>query len=1172
MTDEAVTEQDDPADVPPRGFVEQVTRGEIATARQQTPLPPPSAASLELPLDKLDPGVFEQLVAELVTRQNNRGAHFYGRSGQKQWGLDIVEQLVNDTRELYQVRRRQQLKPADIRSAVTDYAGDPRTPGDGSVPRRFDPTGFTLVTSATFEHDTGNIDELDALRAEYKGDLQLAVWGAEEVARRLRNEPHIVAAIFGEHWARQWCGVEVNLPAPATPASLGFVESPYEVLGLTTLRTEADSLVGTDPARAAERYRTLADELERGGFPGHAASVALSHAQTLRAAGDRSAAFEALTDITLARLHARSSDSRTRAYEDLKSLAGELGPIEEARAAAIGRIGSWHQTVCDLATVVPAIEALAAAGDRCAPELVCFALEQAVVDGWYDLPVADSVFHTGLVDPTPLVSTLRQVARTLEPADITLRARIRTALADADLLWDASAEQVEAAFQGVVNDANSGRLLRARSLVLSRAAFAFAIRGCHDRAENLWRQAALTASEDGFYGDVRGVLRAAQRLEFDRGEVQFEAADLLRALPNRNRIISGAYDPELSALERAQNNKWRDAYAEARRFLFERRISGHWDDWLNAVRILGDALTRTKRPANAAYLLVSAGISEAAADATRKAGGFVDVRRWLSSPVPRVRAAAARSIRAQVPLIPTVLDTEVQVALAGIGASVWTLPWISPSAGQEAIRALASFGDRLVGEVANHLDDLVGSARTQQTEISDNLARLLTHLYWSVPARRADVAAVLRDMLRLEQGATNLWDLVQAMPPEARGEIVPIVTELADVPDVRALNTLAVWAVPNDRAQYMARLACASLLRNEVGVPREAWEVNTQAEQTVELLKYLAGIDSPVDISIDRLAPAHRFVAGGTLMRVEYGPSAPPPPGHIAADPGADRPDAEAAAPAAPTVEPDPADAEAANVPDDVAHLAAGPVGGLLAAVALHLTAVAEDSTDYGPQRVRATAALVKLIELLDGPTAAEIGQRMFALHLDPNLSDVDQFTASTNDPLSAFQINLGAAHLSPFALMAAAECYRRAHDVGPALLAGGTQVDEAIGAALPLLASEDTELQRVGARVLAALSGCGAPPDLLLGLLAHPNAAVRAIAASEVALPPHLLGMLARDPAPMVRAAAAQRPGNLSAAALEALKQDPHADVRAVLNAALSPDSHKTSASEPAPGARPAG
>ncbi|WP_406277312.1 hypothetical protein [Embleya sp. NBC_00896] len=50
-----------------------------------------------------------------MSRRHNLGVHFYGRSGQEQYGLDIVERRLNHRRTLYQVKRYTIITPAQLR-------------------------------------------------------------------------------------------------------------------------------------------------------------------------------------------------------------------------------------------------------------------------------------------------------------------------------------------------------------------------------------------------------------------------------------------------------------------------------------------------------------------------------------------------------------------------------------------------------------------------------------------------------------------------------------------------------------------------------------------------------------------------------------------------------------------------------------------------------------------------------------------------------------------------------------------------------------------------------------------------------------------------------------------------------------------------------------------------
>ena len=151
----------------------------LAGRSQVTPLPVPLQNPALLPLSDLDPEVLERLVAEIVSRQDNRGVQFYGRRGQKQYGLDVLEREKTGTRSLYQVKRYQQIDPTGIREAVEEYAGPARGAGFDGSPRRFDPQRFVVVTSASLDADTANVDEVDRLQGVYDGDLEIEVWGAE---------------------------------------------------------------------------------------------------------------------------------------------------------------------------------------------------------------------------------------------------------------------------------------------------------------------------------------------------------------------------------------------------------------------------------------------------------------------------------------------------------------------------------------------------------------------------------------------------------------------------------------------------------------------------------------------------------------------------------------------------------------------------------------------------------------------------------------------------------------------------------------------------------------------------------------------------------------------------------------------------------------------------------
>lgn len=131
------------------------------------------------------------------------------------------------------------------------------TPANGSFngdKREFDPRLFVLVTSAELDRDTGNVDTLAELQDECDGDLEIEVWGAEPLSRKLRDAPHLVFAVFGPQWARAYCGFDPGPPDPVVPKSLGLVEDPVAVL----LQADAMTYEVTDPLAAAHLYGVVA--------------------------------------------------------------------------------------------------------------------------------------------------------------------------------------------------------------------------------------------------------------------------------------------------------------------------------------------------------------------------------------------------------------------------------------------------------------------------------------------------------------------------------------------------------------------------------------------------------------------------------------------------------------------------------------------------------------------------------------------------------------------------------------------------------------------------------------------------------------------------------------------------------------------------------------------------
>lgn len=167
------------------------------------------------------------------------------------------------------------------------------------------------------------------------------------------------------------------------------------------------------------------------------------------------------------------------------------------------------------------------------------------------------------------------------------------------------------------------------------------------------------------------------------------------ALPNRKRLLAGAHDPALTALEAAHNDKLPDAFGDTRRYLWEGRLAGHLQEELLALSLFGDVLTAGKQPAAAVETYVAAGQPKKAAELATTLPELIDVHVWISSAVRRRRAAAIQVIGAQTAIVHDDDVDEVVEVLLQTGDGLWNAPVWSPLPELDALKAVASFGVRI---------------------------------------------------------------------------------------------------------------------------------------------------------------------------------------------------------------------------------------------------------------------------------------------------------------------------------------------------------------------------------------------------------------------------------------------------------------------------------------------
>lgn len=1117
-----------------------ISAADLAICKQAAPLPIAIANPTTLPLSQLEPEVFERLIAEMVSRQPNLGVQFYGRRGQKQYGLDVVKREMSYDHSLFQVKRFAVITPNDLRAAVVAYAGAPRKDGNDLPPRRFDPGRFVVVTSALLDFDAANVDEMAALQDEYRGDLEIEAWGAETLSRMLRDSAPLVYAVFNEAWAKEFCAFVPGPPKTGDPRPLGLVEGPLAALRLEAFEEETRAREATEPALASRRYESIAAELDAGHFPAHARSMRVRQANAAEVSGDIVGAFTTRFELSLARVIAGESMTPSQLFE-LPSADG-LPEELHARAVVLTRLAAWQEHGSLLEATIPALRLLAERGDPYAALLTCLTIEQVLVDGLYDFNTPRSVF-VDVDEHTPgLLLELRALAEQADSRDVEIRARVRSAVADSHLTLDADVSAVDAAYGELILEAGAGRLRDAGGLVLSRAAYAYAIRAGVDKAESLWRQSVRASSEASLYGDVRGAIRAIELLRGERGIVERTDLDVaVSTLPNRYRLLAGSDDSLLGALESAHHEKLPDALGDARRYLWESRLAGHWREEVVAQSLLGDVLVEGKRPLDAADLFLASGQGDRAVKVASDLPDLIDVRPWIGSQVRRRQAVAVKVIAAQVSLVADDDVSRTVGELLAVTEGMWGSSAWGANPELEAAKAIAAFAIRIPESAVDPILALAAPALLGTNGASDAIANLLVQAYWAVESRRNDLAQALLQMLGLVPPPYNLWGLVGGIPESARMPLEGSLRKMAEDGEREAIMVLARWRDGSPVVQLAARRACAALLRRPVGVPREVVTFGTQESTTVQLLLALLDADQPAEFAPDEFSPDQAHASGGVIFQAgpAVGPDQQPPaPGFysvVEAEP-------------APVVPSGDLSGSKTSPPDDVANVASGDRLQLAIAVARHLTAMTEDRLDGGDARAQAVRALRFILHRLPRSEALDLFARLSKVAEDPGHSEADRFFMS-GSPFSRSQFNSGGAELSGLALLAAAEAFGadRSLDV-PLSDSESAFVSSATVVSISRLRDEDPAIRWIGAMTVDALIRAHRESsNLAYVLVLHADARIRALGADLVPASSGLLEMLATDESPEVRTVVAGRP-DVSDTFREQLEADPHLSVRRVV------------------------
>lgn len=160
--------------------------------------PPVRTQAQLLPLGELDPADFERLCVALAQEEGDPEAcRLYGVRGQAQGGIDLFARLPNGRYVTYQCKRYKTVRESDISVAVDMFRA-------GEWLSRSERFVFCTSQQAVAVQLSEAIERQASLLSGDNG-VELVVWDAEELSRRLKTRPRIVLDFFGRAWVEEFC-------------------------------------------------------------------------------------------------------------------------------------------------------------------------------------------------------------------------------------------------------------------------------------------------------------------------------------------------------------------------------------------------------------------------------------------------------------------------------------------------------------------------------------------------------------------------------------------------------------------------------------------------------------------------------------------------------------------------------------------------------------------------------------------------------------------------------------------------------------------------------------------------------------------------------------------------------------------------------------------------------
>ncbi|HUZ56383.1 MAG TPA: hypothetical protein VMU94_28150 [Streptosporangiaceae bacterium] len=598
-------------------------------------VPPGEDLALNIGWDR-----FEKLVLAVVQRVLGlRGVKFrrYGVEGQAQHGIDLAGREPDGSYTIIQCKDAQAFTAGLLRDAVEKFA-------EGRRP--FDASQLIVVTSAT-TRPVQLAEELGRLQDEHP-DLELDLWGAEQLNDYLRYHADIVARFWTRETAAVFC---TGAPPPGVPApppdrqeqAEWILVGPLRTSSMTPMLRQADATRASSPADSAALYGQIAARLQEEGFRAHATIMRSRQLDALGEAGCHDQAAELAAQLAANALHHGDRTEPRRLSQLLDTLASQAASAKTSHPA----VTRMHARLIN-AAVAFALDPL---GD---PDTLLRALhdEGSEAAGYGPLLVLMLAEDQLAARPDRLAAldglisaTITQEEQSQAPGrdDIVLRLRL---------------------LRGEYEGSERGRLLQAArrhhvpgrhaALISAREARRCCLESRAEEALEGWRDAVSDAIHAGLADTAADWLYSIRDLNVRYGPWTTELDEehrLAQALhvTGSGRLLDRSRDAREAAMSAMVSNQPREAVLAARRWLTDAVVTGSWADEEDALSFLGDLYENNNEPLLAASYFQRAGQDKKLTDLADKVGD-------LRLPIGSLKGAPWWTLNARAALISAQAD------------------------------------------------------------------------------------------------------------------------------------------------------------------------------------------------------------------------------------------------------------------------------------------------------------------------------------------------------------------------------------------------------------------------------------------------------------------------------------------------------------------------------------